>query len=382
MKGKNTMSKSKGYYIIEGERKDLISAYPGVMKKIDQQMIILEEHFEMHTLFLEQKGGKIAKRILPGSRLYQWEKLIKEIRKPVFIYIRKPGLDKGIVFFLKAIKRRYPGTAVILEIPTYPYAKELYSHNIKNYPLYIRDILTHKQLKNYVDRIVTFSEDKEIFGIRTIPIMNGIIVDDIRPKQPKGESSEIHLLAVATFQKYNGYERVIQGMGDYYSQGGDRNIILDLVGSGDVLEEYRELAENLGIQERVRFHGPKYGEEAVPYFHNADIALSVFGCYKNGIFLSSALKIREYLAYGLPIVSGVKEDIFAAHPFPYFLRFKNDPSTVDMKAILRFYDKCYNSDRNCEQLISEIRSYAKKYADMTRTFSPVTDYLLNVLKQQ
>lgn len=375
------MSKPKGYYIISDElRSNESNTYPGVKKKIDNQIKILEKSFDMRLLFLERKqGNKLAKRLLPGSRLFNWEKLIEATKNPAFIYIRKPALDKGIIIYLKAVKRKHPKAKVILELPTYPYYKEMQTDRWYNYPFIIKDYLSQKALKKYVDRIVTFSRDKQIFGIETIPIMNGIIVDEIRLRRPKKDTSEIHLLAVASFQPSHGYERIIKGLKHYYNDNGHREIIIDMVGNGEELRRYKALTEKLQLTDRVRFHGPKYGSELDEYYDSADIGLGCFGLYKRKIWLSSALKTREYLAYGLPVVSGANEDIFTNAPSKYFLRFSNDSSPVDIEAIVRFYDRCYNSGRSYEKVTKDIRRYAEANADIASTFAPVTDYLMKQL---
>ena len=369
--------KKNGYYICCDQTVDGIPLY-GVEKKINQQMKALEKHFNMQKIVLQDQHKKIGKRLLPGSNIHYWGKVFRQLKNPALIYIRKPWTDSGIIVFFEHIKKKFPAAVILVEVPTYPYDKEQFSHP-KNYTAFLKDYLSRRKFPRYVDRIVTFSRDKQIFGIETIPIMNGIIVDEIRLRRPKKDTSEIHLLAVASFQPSHGYERIIKGLKHYYNDNGHREIIIDMVGNGIELRKYKALTENLRLTDRIRFHGPKYGSELDKYYDSADIGLGCFGLYKRKIWLSSALKTREYLAYGLPVVSGANEDIFTNAPSKYFLRFSNDSSPVDIEAIVRFYDRCYNSGRSYEKVTKDIRRYAEANADIASTFAPVTDYLMKQL---
>ena len=52
-------------------------------------------------------------------------------------------------------------------------------------------------------------------------------------KKYRKKDGTIVLLAVATLAKWHGYERVIKGLYNYYADGGERNIIFNIVGNGE-----------------------------------------------------------------------------------------------------------------------------------------------------
>lgn len=372
--------KKNGYYIYCQQTSNG-TPLPGVIEKIDLQNSLFSNCFDMYNITLQYKTNKLAKRLLPGSQLFYWNEAFKQLREPAFIYIRKPWADSGMVDFLRQVRSKYPKTIIIIEIPTYPYDKEYFSNPI-NYTLFLKDYLSRRQFPQYVDRIVTYSRDDRIFGVKTIPIMNGIDVGSIKPREPKAVSDEIRLLAVASFQSSHGYERVIRGLSEYYSSGGKRKIFIDFVGGGETLEEYRQLTKELGLTKHIVFHGLKYGDEKRPFYDNADIGLGVFGGYKNNIFLSSALKTREYLAYGLPIASGINEDIFQKSPSPYFIRYRNCPEPTDINRLIKFYDRCYKSGKSYKQVIEDIYGYAERNADIKTTFEPVIRYILKTVDKR
>ena len=90
------------------------------------------------------------------------------------------------------------GIKIAMEIPTYPYKKELKKRWI-DYPLWWKERTYMPILHRYVDRIVTISKDERLFGMPTIPIINGINLDTIHPIKPVPEDGAIHIVAVAMF---------------------------------------------------------------------------------------------------------------------------------------------------------------------------------------
>lgn len=367
----------KCYYIYESPwANDQVR--DGVKKKISGQVLAFKDHFEVEEIGIKVRinntVSKILKRIPFGPSSYQWKGAAQRIQDPNVLYIRKPLCDRGFDAFLKQVKHQYPDAKILMEIPTYPYDKELFS-GIKNLPMYFGEVFYRNRLHKYVDRIVIFSEDTEIFGIPTIGIQNGIHIEDNPVRPAKTDTSEIHLIAVAAFQRAHGYERIIRGLDEYYKSGGTRNIILDFVGYGKESEQYIQLIQDLGLQEHIVFWGAHYGETLNQIYAQADIGMAPFGFYKHGIEISSALKVREYIARGLPVIAGSKQDIFTEETFPYYLEFPNDDSVVNMERIVDFYDRVYHSGETYSQVIHSIRDYAEGNISWRSTLSPVIEYL-------
>lgn len=99
------------------------------------------------------------------------------------------------------------------------------------------------------------------------------------------------------------------------------------------------------------------------------------------MFLSSELKSREFLAKGLPIISGVEIDIFTNMNSPYYLQFPNDASDIDIVDIVNFYDKVYCSSNKVVEVRKAIRCVAEENLSMPSTMSPITDYMKNSVKR-
>lgn len=362
-----------GYYIhCELIRKGVY--YAGVDKKIKQQMKEFSKIAIMNDITLKSKSYPILKRLPGRSRLYYWENVYNEIKEqPDFIYIRKEIFDQGVIDFFSFIKKKFPTCKILIEIPTYPYDGELFSKKI-NLSLYLKDRSTRKKFKDYVEKIVTYSDDLTIFGINTIIIQNGVDVSNFPVIIPRKKDEEIHLLAVAALQSYHGYERIIEGIRQYYINGGKRTIKFYIVGQGDAQAKLKDMVNNYDLADNVIFFGTKTGDELTEIFNQADIGMGSFGFYKIGLDKASSLKTREYLARGLPVVSGCRQDIFEIAPCDYHLEFSNDNSPVDIQKIIEFYDKLFTKYQKMD-VFSKIREYAEENVIMEKAFAPVIEYL-------
>ena len=101
--------------------------------------------------------------------------------------------------------------------------------------------------------------------------------------------------------------------------------------------------------------------------------------YKKNMLYSSALKTREYLCKGLPVVSGCKEDVLVKYQNDYYLEFENNCSPVDISKIIDFYDRLFGDVGNCIEsklnVIKNVRYFANRYTSMENSFFPVISFL-------
>ena len=109
------------------------------------------------------------------------------------------------------------------------------------------------------------------------------ILQTERKCQPKRQRT-IRLLAVATFQKSHGYERVIKGLALYYHGSADSKVELYLVGNGEETIKYKKMVQRYELEPYVIFCGRKIGSELDYLYESMDIALGPFGLYKRKIF--------------------------------------------------------------------------------------------------
>ena len=289
-----------------------------------------------------------------------------------FVYIRKGAvLDRSVLNLVKKVKLLNPKIKIILEMPTYPYIDE-FPWFIK-WDIWLKEKLATSKLKKYIDCIVTYSDDSEIFGIPCLNISNAYDFKQV-PHYSENEEDTIHLIAVASLTFYHGYDRVIEGMKNYYQSGkASQEVKFTLIGDGPVLEGYRKLVEEYQLVDKISLVGRKKQSELAPYFNQADIGVDSLGRHRSGVVYNSSLKGKEYLAKGLPIVSGVKTDL-DDRDFPYYLRVSADDTALDISEIIKFYyDIMKNKTK--QDLALEIFLYGKNNFSFDKTFKSVIDFV-------
>jgi hypothetical protein len=336
----------------------------GVLKKVIAQIDVLNI------------SGKLSCEhcTLPNTKMRYIINLYKNVLDNTkgidFFYIRRINpVNHAVLSFFKKIKNNNPSCKILYELPTYPYDKEDRMISV------LIDRLNRINLKKYVDRIVTLTHDDTIFGIPTIKIVNGILCKDIPTQKPAKTSRDLHLIAVANFSSYHGYDRLIAGLNDYYKNSETKiNVYLHFVGDGLLLKKYKIQIMNYKLDEFCFFHGSLSGNELTQIYNLCDIAVCGLGSHRIGIYLTSQLKSREYLARGLPIVTSTKIDIIPSD-FMYCLKITEDESPVDISMIVNFYHELL-AKKGKIQMIGEIRQFAEENCEMSKTMKPIVDYLL------
>lgn len=374
---KETCRMLRGYYIYY----EALSGSPGVKKKVDGQVNVLNNISVCTKLVVTREKKNIIKSIfwrLPfGSFGWEHEKALKLIEGiPDYIYIRFIPIDRKFVRFIKTLRLIYPKVKILLEIPTYPYGKELLGQ-VTEFPFFCKDLLYRKKLKKYVDRIVTFSDDSYIWKVPTIHIRNGVQVNLMPSITNEKEDDTVVLIAVAVFQKSHGYERCIRGLSDYYADDEKRRVEVHFVGNGKELAKYKKLVKRYNLESYIFFHGIQKGKELERIYSRADIGLGALGLYKRKLNRVSTLKTPEYLSKGLPVIVGFKEEVFSIEPIRYVCEVPNDSSDIDINMIIKFYDDIYNSGMSRKEIREEIWEYAKRMVDLECVMQPVAEYLLN-----
>ena len=77
----------------------------------------------------------------------------------------------------------------------------------------------------------------------------------------------------------------------------------------------------------VVFHGTLTRERYLPLLAAATVALGTFGLYRKGMQEACPLKVREYLAHGLPVI-GACADTDIPADVDYYLRLPNDDAPL------------------------------------------------------
>lgn len=369
-----------GYKITDAEKKQ-----NGVLKKIIGQIKVFNDAgFKVDLLNVsENKGNYLSKFFY--SLFYKNQYLLNNydaVENIDFVYVRHfSPVNRGCLGLLSYLKKN--GCKIIYEIPTYPYDGE--HKGFKGFVFLGIDKIFRKKLRRYVDCIVTYSQDNTIFDIKTVKIVNGIDCSTISPVDVTEYRQDIdripteaaiRLIAVAQFAKWHGYDRLIEGLYEYYKNNPKKKVFLDFVGDGSVLSQYQEMVNKYGVAQYVVFHGVLTGAALSAVFNQADVAVCSLGCHRIGIFLGSFLKSREYIARGLPMISSTKIDILP-NDYQYIQYVSEDDSPIDINAVINFYDRLIRREDR-ELRIKNIRSFAENNCDMHITMQSVIDNISNI----
>jgi len=134
-------------------------------------------------------------------------------------------------------------------------------------------------------------------------IPNGVDTERFRPRQEQGLGEPIRLLTVGRLITRKRIDLLIRAVDS--ARGLGLNVRLNVAGDGNILAELRELAEQLGLGESVKFSGRVPAEQMPELYRDADIF--VMSSAHEG--MSNAM--LEAMASGLPIVTtrceGVEE---------------------------------------------------------------------------
>jgi glycosyltransferase involved in cell wall biosynthesis len=263
-----------------------------------------------------------------------------------FVYARCfQNANPWLIRFFRKIKQA--GVHAVTEIPTYPYDSEFVG-----FPLETRlglkiDQLFRRQLYAQMDAVVTFSDAQEIFGQRTINISNGVDFDSIPLHQPSSinhHPSALHLIGVAEVHYWHGYDRLIAGIGEYYKNGGKRDVFFHIVGGVGPSEMYdsihapgfAELMDKYQIKDKVIFHGQLFGKELDDVFNQCQFAIGSLARHRSGITNIKTLKNREYATRGIPFIYSEQDSDFDAQP--YVLKAPADESPIALQQIIDFME--------------------------------------------
>lgn len=364
----------KGYYVHFQGRTSI-----GVGKKIDMQMEEFRKFYDMREIEVATPERSLVERIVglfPGCSIRRnYSQALESIDNPAFLYVRRTVADKAYVGFFRHVKHKFPNCKIIIEIFTYPYDKDDFG-KWSAWPFYLKEIMYRRQLKRYVDRFVTYTQDKEIFGVPTICTLNGINVESIPMVQGEYHENQLTMIGVAYMQRQHGYERVLEGLYHYYQNwDGKYQVYLYLVGDGPEKSKYQSLVEKYQLEEYVVFYPTTTGEDLDRLYDKAEIALNAFGWYKVGCYDAiSTLKIRESFAKGMPIISGSPIDILDENG-KYAVIFPNDKSPIEIYKVIEYYEKLKKENGTKLNVALELRQFAVEHASMEVVMQPIVDFI-------
>ena len=348
------------------------SSLSGIKKKILSQVQVLQKYFGTvyYTMCCE---GMIY--LMDGSRIIDKElSITRQMTNEVLCaWLDKYQVDKTYIryeyssnpWFLRFLARQKErNVRSVLEIPTYPYDQEIAAGRLK-----LEEGLFRRELPRYVECVATYSEDKTIWGIPCINLVNGVDLEN-NPLRKRKKKNKIILIGVGGCARWHGYERVITGLHDYYKEGGAYDILFKVVGTGSQENYYRFLTAQYNLQDHVEFCGRLDGEKLDSQYSMADIAIGTLALYRAGLQAAFPIKGAEYCARGIPMVIGYDDFRFPLNA-EYVMQVSNSSEPLNMQSVIDFY----NQTASQEDLGLKMRQFATEHLTWDRIMLPVVEYL-------
>src|SRR5665647_345220 len=335
---------------------ETLTDFGGVSKKIIAQVNALKNlglHVALSYLEVNVKD-EFTGRFINEEKIDKYASfpVINQIQwrcqyRSLFNYINDKGIqvvfiryihfaNPFFISFLKKLKRI--NVTILLEIPTYPYDQEYKNLPISSKIVLLIEKFSRRQFKNYVSRVITLTPHVNIFGIPTIEISNGIDTNSINIIQKNKLDNDIHLIGVASMAHWHGFDRVIEGLYNYYNNGesNKKKVFFHIAGDSDNTESirYKELVKKCDLSNYVIFYGRKTGKELDMIYNKADIAVGSLGCHRISIKNVKTLKNREYCARGLPFFYSETDVDFEDKDFIF--KVPSNDSPIEIEEIINF----------------------------------------------
>lgn len=365
----------KGFYLFAPVEPSCVGPESGVERKVRAQCKALNEYLDCKLVILppvEYKGSLAEKviRRLPFTAAWRKWKYRGEFDDADFLYIRQVYHDASFYRYLRAIRRHNPNVKIVYEVPTYPYLTEQKT-SAANSAFRKKEVRWSTRCAKFIDRIVTFYDQDDIWGVPCIKLTNGFDFSQVElPDRPAPK--DVQIISVAATAFWHGYDRLIEGIHRYYENGGTESITYHVV--GDPLPELVALVKKYHLEEHVIFHGRRFGDELKKLYAECYLGVDVLGGHRKDYPISSSLKSREYAAYGLPILTSSPVD-YLPEDYPYQLLAPYDDSPVYIDALVSFYHRIYDK-KDIVSICGDIRNTAFKACDIAVTMKPVAEWVL------
>jgi glycosyltransferase involved in cell wall biosynthesis len=189
--------------------------------------------------------------------------------------------------------------------------------------------------------VIQYADESKWFSIfarnKTIKMGNGIDVKSIpiRNSSPQLPCEEIILVGVGTVAIWHGYDRLIRAIknlnDDIYFE---LNIIFNIIGEGPEIVNLKKLSHSLGLSNQVNFMGMLFNDELFSQYEKAHFGIGTLGWSRVGIKEASPLKIREYIATGISVISATKDPDFESN-YPFYFRVSEQEETKSIEFLLK-----------------------------------------------
>ncbi len=319
---------------------------------------------------------KTKKRFL--NKIFQRKKLDKALTEFIkseynntdFFYIRNPG---ATLWFLKLVKKY--GDKIVIEHQSKELdeIKSLMPENLFGFKPstflswlqysvwpYYNEILFGKKINKYIRASIAVTNEIADYQRKkgskiVLTITNGITVKNYSIRQSEEVKNELNLLFLkgsSGYSPWNGFGRLVASI-DQYNLKKNNNTKIKLYVFGHHSEG------EVPKREYILEGGYVTGNELDLVFNKVHIGVSGIQVYLKNFKEATSLKIREYLARGLPFIYAYTDPDLNEESKEFALEFPNDDSLIDMEKVIEFAKKALED----KELPQKMRKYAEEHLD-------------------
>ncbi|AWB67783.1 hypothetical protein C2869_15720 [Saccharobesus litoralis] len=260
----------------------------------------------------------------------------------------------------------------VVEFPTFPYEKELINNSTDEIE---QDCKNRLALDGKIDFTYSTSHSPVLPNTKnyffTNKLNTEVFAQAAKNISPLIVNNTIKIITVANNCHWHGFDRIIEGLANYYASEQVITVEYQLVGEGPELNNLAKMVSDKKLDKYVKFHGFKSGDELTQLFSGASIAIASLGLHRIDLFNSSVLKVRLYLANGLPLVYCCQDDDLLSFQYKYRVEENNAP--LDINGLVNFVCEL---DKN-KLIRNEIRQFAERNLSWHKFAKDLVQDLLN-----
>lgn len=353
----------------------------GVPEKVVSMARALREHCEVSVLWVshepgarlssgtyegqlitaKSRVGRILASLSSSTTLLGWVRRGLTSLRPDVVYLRHPLFRPGLAPMLHSI------APYVMEINGNPYP-ELVLQGRKI--VAVLDRWFGRGLFRYASGFVGVTEESVAYATArakrpSVVIGNGVDCDEVRFLEHRVEGPRVHVAYVGSPSVYDGLDRLWIALASNRMLAS--KIVLHIIGSGWEVKRSLERAAQLA---EVRVYGYVRSHELPGILSLVDIGLGPLGLHRRGLMEAANLKVRRYLAHGIPVVLG-SDDPDLKGSLPFVLKIEPNDQPVDLDALVRFGMKARSL---------QLRRQAREYAEAHLSYRVKARGLLAFLK--
>lgn len=297
--------------------------------------------------------------------LFTWLYIIKKQKNYDVIINRHITFDLYVVIFGWFVKNRF-SVHHGKEIEGLKVVKNNWKGKLASFIERITGYISLKQVKGAICVTKDIAEyQKKRAGVKTFLFPNAINIKTTNLINDKRISNEINIAFVCSvFSAWHGLDLLLENYKKNIDFVRNNNIKLHLI--GNILEKDLEIINSINDGENIKIYGHLSQDEYNNVLEKCDIGLDSLALFREGLQEGAALKVREYLAYGLAVYSAYKD---AAIPenFDYY---KIDE--IDIREMYNYSIKIKNISR--EEIRFSSINYISKNLLLQKLYLEIKDF--------